>query len=220
MHHHNSVRSVKRMGKPRKCPRRCADIKGRVYLRVKYTQRMRGNGDEASKEGEFGCKMSRTSAPQWCNSIMPAARWSRRFTVLRNPPKLLCSLCIWPLSENLLNADIKRSSPPLTYTWIINHTDVWSLSYPVERALCGVLSVQSLRQHLHVKTSVKFLRRTMSSNSSSRRQNEDSPRLDRVWVSRAGSVPCRFSSCLCKKGKAGMKKREEPNSTRKNSAMI
>lgn len=56
--------------------------------------------------------------------------------------------------------------------------------------------------------------------SGPRCQKEDSPRLDLVWVSRAGTVPCRFRACLCERGRAdsgratGDEKKKKTESTR------
>lgn len=77
------MRSANLMGKPCKRPRRCADTEERVYTRVKYIWRRSRARQE--REREFGCEMSQTSAPRWCNCIRPAAQCSRSFMKWTKP---------------------------------------------------------------------------------------------------------------------------------------
>lgn len=85
---------------------------------------------------------------------------------------------------------------------------LYTLSYALRKALCVILLTYSMLLCICTqKTSVTpSSHGVMPSNSRSallrQCQKEDSPRLDLIWVSRAGMVPCRFSPCLCERGRA------------------
>lgn len=163
---------------------------------VKYTQNEEKGGVEwgnRKMERKFGCKMSQTSVPPWCNCNMLAAQSSRSVMVLISGPNPSPWGCARRSSVDLQTwirtQSIQRHTPFFTPFPVNN--GIYTYKTSATRSSCGVMPGNS-RFPLLLWC-----------------QKEDTPRLDLIWVSKERMVPCRFSPCLCERGRADMEGRLE-----------